>query len=399
MTARMESETRSKLDKVEDQVQAVLRLFFGTPDKPLWPEQIFIDPELKDLVNVEYLERAAGPFGRKVKDVETGLFRKHCTQCHGITGDGLGPAAALLSPYPRDFRRGTFKFKSTAHAVRPTLEDLIETIEFGLPGTSMPAMANLKKDKHYADEIVVLAHYVRYLAIRGEVERQIMMGMVPELDLDAGESIYDPSLSEKDPNNFEKQRKALDEVVLLVARKWSQVQPSSVSSSAERMDVRFRDSNDVSIKQFLDSARRGKELFRGTTAACSQCHGEEGDGLGKIRDFDEWTKDWTIRAGIDPKDPKQWKPLKKLGLLKPVYALPRNLQWGSFRNGSDPDSIFRTIANGIEGTPMPAAARPPEIKNGLTDDQIWDLVNYCQAIGNPELRAETDKIEVPKDGK
>ncbi len=47
---------------------------------------------------------------------------------------------------------------------------------------------------------------------------------------------------------------------------------------------------------------------------------------------------------------------------------------------------------------MPAAARPPEIKNGLTDDQIWDLVNYCQAIGNPELRMEVDKIEVPKDG-
>ncbi len=282
MKARMESETRSKLDQVEDQAQAVLRLFFGTPDEPLWPEKIFVDPELKTLVNVEYLERAAGPFGRKVKDVETGLFRKHCTQCHGITGDGLGPAAALLSPYPRDFRRGTFKFKSTAHAVRPTLEDLIETIEFGLPGTSMPAMGNLKKDKHYADEIVVLAHYVRYLAIRGEVERQIMMGMVPELDLDGGESIYDPSLKEKDPSTFEKQKTALEEVVLSVARKWSQVQPSSVSSSRERIDVRSRDSNDVSIKQFLESARRGKELFRGTTAACSQCHGEEGTGSARF---------------------------------------------------------------------------------------------------------------------
>jgi mono/diheme cytochrome c family protein len=399
MTARMESETRSKLDKVEEQTQAVLSLLFGTPDEPRWPERLSNDPTLKDLVNVGYLERAAGPFGRKVKDVETGLFRKHCTQCHGITGDGLGPAAALLSPYPRDFRRGTFKFKSTAHSVRPTLEDLIETIENGVPGTSMPAMANLKKDKHYADDIVVLAHYVRYLAIRGEVERQIMMGMVPELDLDAGESIYDPDLKDKDPTNFEKQKEALDEIVFNIAKKWSQSQPSSVRSNGERIDVRSQESKDLSTTNFLISARRGKELFRGTTAACSQCHGEEGNGLGKIRDFDEWTRDWTIRAGIDPKDPKQWKPLKKLGLLKPVYALPRNLQWGTFRNGSDPDSIFRTLVNGIEGTPMPAAARLPEIKNGLTDEQIWDLVNYCQAIGNPALRKQVDKIEVAKDGK
>ncbi len=399
MTARMESELRADLGDIERQSQTALNELFGTPDEPRWPAAISSDPNFDQLVDIEYLQRAAGPFGRKVKNLETGLFRKHCTHCHGLTGDGFGPAAALLSPYPRDFRRGTFKFKSSISPSRPTLDDLIETIEHGVPGTSMPAMANLKKDEHYADDIAVLAHYVRYLSIRGEVERQIMMGLVPELDLSAGESIYDQNLRDTDPAMFDKQKIAIEEIVRSVVKKWSDAQPSDVSPQGVRVDVRSSSDFSETIQQeFLASARRGKELFRGTTAACSQCHGEQGDGIGKIRDFDEWTKDWTIRAGVDPKDPQQWKPLKKRGLLKPVYALPRNLQWGTFRNGAEPDSIFRTIVNGIAGTPMPAAARIADMKNGLTDDQVWDLVNYCQAIGIPDIRKQVGERKVPNDG-
>ena len=144
---------------------------------------------------------------------------------------------------------------------------------------------------------------------------------------------------------------------------------------------------DQASDAFLESARRGRELFRGEIAACSQCHGRDGDGRGKLVDFDEWTKDWTIRAGIDPKDPAQWRPLKKLGLLKPVPSSARNLQWGVFHGGGSPQEIYRAIVNGIDGTPMPAAARLPSVKNGMTDEQIWDLVHFCQAIGHAPLRA------------
>ena len=38
------------------------------------------------------------------------LFAQHCAACHGISGDGAGPTAALLDPYPRDFRNGVFKY-------------------------------------------------------------------------------------------------------------------------------------------------------------------------------------------------------------------------------------------------------------------------------------------------
>ena len=29
------------------------------------------------------------------------LYREHCAHCHGISGDGVGPTAVFLNPYPR----------------------------------------------------------------------------------------------------------------------------------------------------------------------------------------------------------------------------------------------------------------------------------------------------------
>ncbi len=202
-------------------------------------------------------------------------------------------------------------------------------------------MANLKQSKHYADDIAVLAHYVVYLAIRGEVERTLMFNHALDIDVKAGETLYDENLRSSDPAGWEAQQQVIRDAVVSVAKKWLPREADSTERSEARMDVREMSNWSVDqTKLFLESAQRGRATFRGMTGACSQCHGENGDGQGKLRDFDEWTKDWTIRAGIDPKDPRQWRPLKKLGLLKPIPAIPRNLHWGIFRNGADPESIF-----------------------------------------------------------
>ena len=55
-----------------------------------------------------------------------------------IVGDGAGPAAAVLDPYPRDFRNGLFKYTSTAGGAKPLREDLLRTLQQGIPGTAMP---------------------------------------------------------------------------------------------------------------------------------------------------------------------------------------------------------------------------------------------------------------------
>ncbi len=77
------------------------------------------------------------------------IYRARCAVCHGVEGRGDGPAAGLLTPRPRDFTTGRYKFRSTPTGSLPTLADVVVTTARGLRGTSMPAFADvLTPDEH-----------------------------------------------------------------------------------------------------------------------------------------------------------------------------------------------------------------------------------------------------------
>ncbi len=65
-------------------------------------------------------------------------FLARCSGCHGENADGNGPASIMLNPKPRNLLSGSFKLRSTPMGVLPTIEDLLRTIDQGIPGTSMP---------------------------------------------------------------------------------------------------------------------------------------------------------------------------------------------------------------------------------------------------------------------
>jgi mono/diheme cytochrome c family protein len=67
------------------------------------------------------------------------IYLHMCVYCHGRDGNGGGNATDYLYPWPRDFRKGIFKFRSTPTGKLPKDEDLYRTIIHGVPGTSMPA--------------------------------------------------------------------------------------------------------------------------------------------------------------------------------------------------------------------------------------------------------------------
>lgn len=67
------------------------------------------------------------------------VYSRNCVGCHGIKGDGAGPAAVRLIIQPRNFTTGEFKFRSTPNGQLPLDEDLHRTIRQGLKGSSMPA--------------------------------------------------------------------------------------------------------------------------------------------------------------------------------------------------------------------------------------------------------------------
>ncbi len=67
------------------------------------------------------------------------IYFSRCSFCHGLLGDGNGPAADYMDPRPRDFTLGTFKFRTTHSGELPLDEDLFRTVSRGLPGTGMQA--------------------------------------------------------------------------------------------------------------------------------------------------------------------------------------------------------------------------------------------------------------------
>ena len=64
------------------------------------------------------------------------LYTERCSGCHGDDGKGDGPAAAALSPPPRNFHDAVFWHDRTVN-------DLKAVVRKGKPGTMMPPFAGV----------------------------------------------------------------------------------------------------------------------------------------------------------------------------------------------------------------------------------------------------------------
>lgn len=99
---------------------------------------------LEELARLRVPQEGRGGEGKPPTTPETAvagqvIYAGRCSFCHGPEGKGDGQVADYLSPRPRDFTRGLFKFRTTDSGELPTDEDLFRTISQGSPGTSMPA--------------------------------------------------------------------------------------------------------------------------------------------------------------------------------------------------------------------------------------------------------------------
>ncbi|MEZ4364360.1 MAG: c-type cytochrome [Kofleriaceae bacterium] len=88
------------------------------------------------------------------------LFQRYCATCHGQRGDGKGPSARFTSTPPRDFTRGTYKFRMSPAGSPPSHADLVRTISVGVRGTHMLGW----KGKLSRSQIGTLARYLTTLS-------------------------------------------------------------------------------------------------------------------------------------------------------------------------------------------------------------------------------------------
>ena len=113
----------------------------------------------RDLFEPEEIEFSSVSMPRSDEWIAYGkeVYERRCIGCHGVKGDGNGPAATFLyRQRPRNFTLGVFKFRSTKEPL-PTDGDLLRTITRGVRGTAMPAWYELP----LTDRLAVI-QYIKY---------------------------------------------------------------------------------------------------------------------------------------------------------------------------------------------------------------------------------------------
>jgi len=216
------------------------------------------------------------------------VYQRHCADCHGKSGRGDGPLAAGTVIRPRDFRKGVFKFRSTAMGCLPTDEDLRRTIRTGVAGSLMPAFAEGTVSEGDVRALIV---YIKSMSLRW-----------------------------KDPELRGKAREVPEEPVWFEAAE-------AVKKKEEAGKVHF--------------ARH-----------CASCHGEggKGDGVAAAGLVDHWGE--------------------------PIVAA--DLTKAAWRSGPGRRDLFRTVALGLDGTPMVGYFEP------LGAEAIWEVIAYIEGLGAEE---------------
>lgn len=270
LTADIEDPEELKLYRdLQGEIADSLRSLTGTPDKPI----LLGEESTSDRLRLGFA-----------------LYSRHCTQCHGVNGDGNGPAAAYLQPKPRNYTHGIFKFTSTPYGMKPRRADIVRTLRRGVTGTSMPSF-----DRFSDEEIQALVDYVMFLTLRGQMERRLA-----QIAYDDGELPDEEFMKE-----------VIDELLL----------PWQESSNQIVMPV-------SPMPPMTDaSVLAGHQLF--LQSACNKCHGKFGRG-GSMEKVDVGVDAWGNQAAA------------------------ADLSSGMFRGGERPIDIYRRIYSGINGTPMPA---------------------------------------------
>lgn len=272
-----------------------------------------LKPELKTAIQKELVEQAGtfahpkliGDEGKANLAKGQAVYEAQCVQCHGVSGDGDGPAADFLYPRPRDYRKGLFKFTSTPYGAKPIPEDLVRTVRSGVRGTSMPAFNLLPED-----DVKAVVDYVMALTHRGEFEEGLA-------NLAEAEETIDPATVK-------------EEVLPLVTQRWAQAETQQVQPLTPQ--PKFTE----------EHVALGKQAF--LTVGCAKCHGEDGrgqmpDNIGK----DGWGR--TTRAA-DLTAGMFHGGQKPIDIYRRIYSGINGTPMPGFSSAlqSQPDTIWNLVA-------------------------------------------------------
>ncbi len=109
------------------------------------------------------------------------LYQANCSGCHGFRGDGEGLAAKYLSPIPRDFTKGKYKFRTTPSGSLPTDENISKIIRNGVRRTTMPAWENIFSDNDISDVTAYLKTFAEKFSLQTPAPEIDIPSKIPEV--------------------------------------------------------------------------------------------------------------------------------------------------------------------------------------------------------------------------
>ena len=381
------------------------------------------------------------------------LYRNHCLHCHGVFGAGDGPTSAFLFPKPRDYRPGIFKFTSTNPSnAKPSRADLRKTLLYGLHGTSMPGFEATMT----VPEIDQVIDYLTFLSIRGETEGYLIQ-MAGEAEDNAPDALEPDLIEEILAKVTESWTDAETQVVSPGTRRVASTPESirrgrdlylginiqgpkleCVSChgpAAEGNGSAFIDRtifDDVVFRQYSFDEAAARSFRTQAEAEALSDHlktSQPKSDLAGVTDFltanpailkvmrddhllfgESVTNpqfDYLVKNDM----PKVTAAARKLlpDLDNPAFRTyllakynlwmqgshdvwnnplrPANLTGGVYKGGRRPLDLYWRLAKGINGAKMPAHS------NILSDDQIWDVVNFVLALPDDPGLLKTAQAE------
>ncbi len=279
----------------------------------------------------EFKQRATAFFAERYPDLDEAaqMFVPNCARCHGREGGGDGPMSGRLYPKPRNYHPGVFKFAAVEGGSKPRRIDLVRTLVQGLPGSAMPSFRGMS-----LAELSALVDYVRYLSIRGQVERLVLAEW---------------------ENDDVRPRESIAEMYALVWERWLEA-----AENAQTVVAPVPDPDPARLvlgDAVFHDAKRGN---------CMSCHGDDGRGNGPS----------AVRFGEDG---------RMYSLLRDDwgdYILPRDLTSGIFRGGNRREDLYMRIHCGIHGTPMPSIGQSKDAEGAplLSEEEKWAVVDYVLSL-------------------
>ncbi|RFC40869.1 MAG: Cytochrome c [Candidatus Nitrotoga sp. CP45] len=246
------------------------------------------------------------------------LYKEYCSQCHGATGKGDGPAASGLDPKPAIHANIPFE--------KLPMEYLYNVINHGGPAIgkspNMPYWNLTIGQQGVADVIAYLKATFKGVpngaaaSTTPAAATSVMPTKAAAIAVPAGVTAISSGGGQSDACvQPRKTVKAPDSFLAMT---------NPLSASAEVLQA-------------------GKTLFQKSAkpAACAMCHGEKGDGKGMMG------------AALAPP--------------------PRNFTCNAMMKDIPDGQLFWIIKKGSPGTGMMSFS-------GLSDDKVWQLIHYIRSL-------------------